>query len=227
MYDKIAQTEYDDLALRVVNAEGAFIGSGSLKKGSVLASRGVSVAAVKAKKSVTFTGTPVASKTITVKVCGKTVTYTTSSTTLATEVSGIASAINADSAASAIVTASASTGKLNVEFDTAGYAGNSELTIEVTVGDGAGVTAGAVAVEVIGQDVGQEIFELVDSDSGTEALRVPVAVLLEDAEGGEFKLAAFAGDFNKDKLLFAEGDSLNNFKAAMRKIGIFAIACAE
>lgn len=227
MYEQVSKTEFEDLAIEVEYTENVLLRGGEFKKGSVLASRGVATAAVKAKQSVTFSGTPVASKTIKVKAAGKEVSYTTSTTTLNTEVSSLASAINNDSAMGDLVTATASSGKLSIEYDVAGSAGNDALGIEVTLGDGVGVTAGDVAVEVIGQDVGQEIFELVDSDNGTSALQTPVAVLLEDGNGGEYKAAAFAGKFNASKLVFSEGDTINNFKVALRKIGIFPVSCAD
>jgi hypothetical protein len=99
------------------------------------------------------------------------------------------------------------------------------MEIVVTVGDGAGVVAGDVTVEVVGEDVGDERFEIVDSGSGTAALQEPAAVLLEDALPGETKLAAFTGEFNQAELVFKEGQSINNFKANLRKLDIFAKVC--
>ena len=98
------------------NIGAGFIYGSDLKAGSVVASRGVATSASKAKKSVTFTGTPVASKTVKVAVNGKEVTYTTASTTLATEVAGIKAAINGDSALGAIVEADNASGKLTIEW---------------------------------------------------------------------------------------------------------------
>ena len=218
-------TEYNRKKIFAGNTQPRNIGSGliygaDLQAGSVVASRGVATSATKAKKSVTFTGTPVASKTVKVAVNGKEVTYTTASTTLATEVAGIKAAINGDSALSAIVTADNSSGKLTIEWKEAGLAGN-DMVIVVTVGDGAGVEAGAVAVETIGQSVGDELFEIVDSDSGTAALQDPVGVLLEDTKAGKSGAIAFTGEVDVAELKFAEGDSINNFLKALRKIGIF------
>ena len=192
-----------------------------LKAGSVVASRGVATSASKAKKSVTFEGTPVASKTVKVKINGTEATYTTASTTLATEVAAIATAIGNNATLAAIVTATSSTGKLNIEWKQNGVEGN-DMEIVVTLGDGVGITAGDVAVEVIGQSVGDELFEIADSDSATSALQDPVGVLTEDTAAGKFGTIAFTGSFNEDELIFAEGDSINNFRKALRKIGIFA-----
>ena len=202
------------------NIGAGIIYGADLQAGSVLASRGVATSASKAKKSVTFTGTPVASKTVKVAVNGKEVTYTTASTTLATEVAGIKAAINGDSALSAIVTADSDSGKLTIEWKVNGFEGNA-MEIVVTLGDGTGLTAGAVTVEVIGQSVGDELFEIVDSDSGTAALQDPVGVLLEDAKAGKYGTIAFTGEVDVAELKFAEGDSINNFLKALRKIGIF------
>lgn len=201
------------------------IGSGiiygaDLQAGSVLASRGVATSATKAKKSVTFAGTPVASKTITISVNGNEVTYTTASTTLATEVAGVKAAINADNVLKNIVAADSSAGKLLIEWKEAGFAGN-DMEIVVTLGDGVGLTAGDVAAETIGQSVGDELFEIVDSDSGTAALQDPVGVLLEDTKAGKSGAIAFTGEVDVAELKFAEGDSINNFLKALRKIGIF------
>ena len=192
-----------------------------LKAGSVVASRGVCTSATKAKKSVTFEGTPVASKTVKVKINGTEVTYTTASTTLATEIAAIATAIGSNATLAAIVTATSSAGKLNIEWKQTGFEGNS-MEIVVTLGDGTGLTAGDVAVEVIGQSIGDELFGLADSDSATAALQDPVGVLTEDAEAGKYGTIAFTGSFNEDELIFAEGDTINNFRKALRKIGIFA-----
>lgn len=202
------------------NVGAGLIYNADLQAGSVVASRGVATSASKAKKSVTFTGTPVASKTVKVAVNGKEVTYTTASTTLATEVAGIKAAINGDSALSAIVTADSDSGKLTIEWKEKGFAGNA-MEIVVTLGDGTGLTAGAVTVETIGQSVGDELFEIVDSDSGTAALQDPVGVLLEDTEAGKYGSIAFTGEVDVAELKFAEGDSINNFLKALRKIGIF------
>jgi phage tail sheath gpL-like len=218
-YNKLIAGDYP-----IVREAVTIAGAAELKAGTVLASHGVAASATKAKKSVTFTGTPVASKTIKVAVDGNEVTYTTASTTLATEVAGIKSAINADNTLKNIVAATNSDGKLSIEWKAAGKAGN-DMEIVVTVGDGAGVEAGDVAVEVVGEDAGDERFEIVDSGSGTAALQEPAAVLLEDATPGETKLAAFCGEFNQAELIFKDGQSINNFKVKLRKIGIFAKAC--
>lgn len=218
-YNKLIAGDYP-----IVREAVTIAGAAELKAGTVLASHGVAASATKAKKSVTFTGTPVASKTIKVAVDGTEVTYTTASTTLATEVAGIKAAINADNTLKNIVAATNSDGKLSIEWKAAGKAGN-DMEIVVTVGDGAGVEAGDVAVEVVGEDVGDERFEIVDSGSGTAALQEPAAVLLEDAAPGETKLAAFSGEFNQAELIFKDGQSINNFKVKLRKIGIFAKAC--
>ena len=202
------------------NIGAGFIYGSDLKAGSVVASRGVATSASKAKKSVTFTGTPVASKTVKVAVNGKEVTYTTASTTLATEVAGIKAAINGDSALGAIVEADNASGKLTIEWKENGVDGN-DMDIAVTLGDGTGLTAGAVTVETIGQSVGDELFEIVDSDSATAALQDPVGVLLEDTAAGKFGNIAFTGNVDVAELKFAEGDTINNFLKALRKIGIF------
>ncbi len=199
----------------------AYIYSGDLKAGAVLGSRGVATSDSKAKKSITFTGTPVSGKVIKAVVNGTEVSYTTGSTTLATEVAGLFAAIN--TAMSDSVTASSSSGKLMVEDNVAGVDGNA-MTISVDVG-ASGLTAGALTVETIGQAVGDELFEIVDSDSATSSLQEPVAVLLEDASAGATATVAFTGEFNSAKLSFATGDSLNTFIVKLRKIGIFARAC--
>lgn len=98
----------------------------------------------KAKKSVTFTGTPVSSEDVVVSVNGNEVTYTTSSTTLADEIAGIAAAINADNALKQIVLASASTGKLILQWKGAGTGDDMDVAVEV--GE-SGLTAGDVTVE--------------------------------------------------------------------------------
>lgn len=209
----------DDIQPR--NTGAGLIYGADLERGSVVASRGVATSASKAKKSVTFTGTPVASKTVKVAVNGKEVTYTTASTTLATEVAGIKAAINGDSALGAIVEADNASGKLTIEWKENGVEGN-DMNIVVTLGDGTGLTAGAVTVETIGQSVGDELFEIVDSDSATAALQDPVGVLTADTAAGNYGEIAFTGCFNIDELKFAEGDTFNNFRKALRKIGIFA-----
>lgn len=204
------------------NTQPRIIGAGKiygkdLVAGSVVASRGVATSASKAKKSITFTGTPVSGKAIKVTVNGTEVSYTTGSTTLATEVAGIYAAIN--TAMSDSVTASSSSGKLMVEDNVTGTDGNA-MTITVNVGT-SGLTAGALTVETIGQNVGDELFGLVDSDSATSALQSPAGVLLQDTEDGATGSIAFSGEFYADKLVFSEGDTFNTFKAALRKIGIF------
>ena len=202
------------------NVGAGLIYNADLEAGSVVASRGVATSASKAKKSVTFTGTPVASKTVKVAVNGKEVTYTTTSTTLNTEVAGLKAAINGDTALGAIVEAGNSSGKLLIEWKENGLAGNA-MEIVVTLGDGTGLTAGDVTVETIGQSIGDELFEIADSDSGTAALQDPVGVLLENTEAGKFGSIAFTGEVDVSTLKFAEGDSINNFLKALRKIGIF------
>lgn len=213
-------SNYSDLIVNGAITENVKIFGANLERGSVLASYGVASAAVKAKKSVTFTGTPVASKSVKVKIDGVEVSYTTTSTTLATEVAGIAAAINADDTLGELVTAASSSGTLTIESDVAGYDGNG-MKIEVTVGEGAGVTAGAVTVAVIGRDKDDELFTIVDSDNANSALQKPVAVLLEDAKDGEARVAAFFGVANAAKLKFSTGDSLATFKVELRKIGIY------
>ena len=223
MYESQA-TNYDNLVVggRVVT-DNVMIAT-KQDKGTVLASYGVATSAVKAKKSITFTGTPVASEAVKIKINGQEVSYTTTSTTLNTEVAGLKAAINAASTgAGAIVTADNSSGKLTLEVKAAGKAGN-DLEVEFTAGD-SGMVAGNLTVEVVGEDLGDERFTAADTGSGTSALQTPVAILLEDAEAGDFKTVAFCGEFNKDALKFASGMSLNNFKVALRKIGIFAKAC--
>ena len=202
------------------NVGAGLIYNADLEAGSVVASRGVATSASKAKKSVTFSGTPVASKTVKVAVNGNEVTYTTTSTTLNTEVAGLKAAINGDTALSAIVSADNSSGKLLIEWKENGFEGNA-MEIVVTLGDGTGLTAGDVTVETIGQSIGDELFEIVDSDSGTAALQDPVGVLLEDTKAGKFGSIAFTGEVDVSTLKFAEGDSINNFLKALRKIGIF------
>jgi len=199
---------------------GTVYGS-DLKAGAVVASRGVATADAKAKKSVTFTGTPVASKTVKVAVNGTEVTYTTASTTLNTEVAAIATAIGNNATLAAIVSATSSSGKLLIEWKENGFDGNT-MEIVVTLGDGTGLTAGDVTVETIGQLVGDELIEVVDSDSGTAALQKPIGVLCEDASVGKTATVAYTGEFNVDELKFADGDSINTFKKALREIGIFA-----
>ena len=110
---------------------------------------------------------------------------------------------------------------INIEWRQNGVEGN-DMEIVVTLGDGVGITAGDVAVEVIGQSIGDELFEIAGSDSATSALQDPVGVLTEDTAAGKFGTIAFTGCFNEDELIFAEGDSINNFRKALRKIGIFA-----
>lgn len=202
------------------NVGSGLIYNADLEAGSVVASRGVATSASKAKKSVTFSGTPVASKTVKVAVNGNEVTYTTTSTTLNTEVAGLKAAINGDTALSAIVSADNSSGKLLIEWKENGFDGNA-MEIVVTLGDGTGLTAGDVTVETIGQSIGDELFEIADSDSGTAALQDPVGVLLEDTKAGKFGSIAFTGEVDVSTLKFAEGDSINNFLKALRKIGIF------
>lgn len=219
-------TEYNRKQLFADTVQPRNFGAGliygtDLKAGSVVASRGVCASATKAKKSVTFEGTPVASKTIKVKINGTEVTYTTATTTLATEVAGVATAIGNNATLGAIVSATSSAGKLNIEWKQTGLAGN-DMEIVVTLGDGTGLTAGDVTVEVIGQSVGDELFEIADSDNATSALQDPVGVLTEDTAAGKFGTIAFTGSFNENELKFAEGDTINNFRKALRKIGIFA-----
>lgn len=223
MYESQA-TNYDNLVVggRVVT-DNVMIAT-EQAKGTVLASYGVATSAVKAVKSITFTGTPANSKSLKITINGKEVSYTTGSTTLATEVTGIKNAINADATgAGAIVTADSTAGKLTLEVKTAGSAGNA-LEVEFTAGE-SDMTAGDLTVETVGEDVGDERFTAADTTSGISALQSPVAILLEDAEAGDVKTVAFCGEFNKDALKFASGMTLNNFKVALRKIGIFAKAC--
>ena len=198
---------------------GTVYGS-DLKAGAVVASRGVATADAKAKKSVTFTGTPVESKTVKVAINGTEVTYTTASTTLNTEVAAIATAIGSNATLAAIVSATSSSGKLLIEWKEKGIEGNA-MEIVVTLGDGTGLTAGDVTVETIGQLVGDELIEIVDSDSATAALQKPIGVLCEDGSVGKTVSVAYTGEFNVDELKFADGDSINTFKKALREIGCF------
>lgn len=219
-------TEYTQKHLFAGNNQSRNFGAGTvygsdLQAGTVVASRGVATANAKAKKSVTFTGTPVASKTVKVAINGTEVTYTTASTTLNTEVAAIASAIGSNATLAAIVAATSSSGKLLIEWKENGIDGNA-MEIVVTLGDGTGLTAGDVTVETIGQLVGDELIEVVDSDSGTAALQKPIGVLCEDASVGKTATVAYTGEFNVDELKFATGDSINTFKKALREIGIFA-----
>jgi len=98
----------------------------------------------KAKKSVTFTGTPVASKAVKVSVNDNEVSYTTASTTLADEVAALAAAINTDDAAKLLVTASSSSGKLILQWK--GEGAGDDMDIVVAVGE-SGLTAGDVTAE--------------------------------------------------------------------------------
>lgn len=200
------------------NFGAGLIYGADLKAGSVVASHGVCTSATKAKKSVTFTGTPVADKTIKVKINGTEVTYTTGSTTLATEVAGVATAIGANATLAAIVSATSSAGELNIEWKQTGFDGN-DMEIVVTFGEGTGLTAGDVAVEVIGQSVGDELFEIANSNT---SLQSPSGVLIKDTKAGTYGTIAFTGSFNEAELKFAEGDTINNFRKALREIGIFA-----
>lgn len=215
-YDSVIAGDFPLVTDRVL------IKTGNLAAGAVLASYGVSAGA-KAKKSVTFSGTPVASKKIKVAVNGIEVEYTTASTTLNTEVAAIASAINgSDSPLKGIVTATTSSAKLLIEWDEKSLEGN-DMVITVDVGT-SGVTAGSVTVEVFGVGVGDELFEIADSNSATASLQTPVAVLLEhvDASSGvKTGLVAFRGEFNGSKLVFADGDDLDDFKLKLRKAGLY------
>lgn len=196
-----------------VNRAGGYI-MAALKAGSVLCST-VKTAAAKAKKSITFTGAPISGKTVSILLNGAEIAYTTGSTTLATEITGIANAINA--AAGDEVTASASAGKLSIEAKANGLNGNTISIVAVV--EGSGLTAGAVAIDVVGCEVGDEVFEIVDSTSETN--NIPCAVLLEDAEAGEIKSVAFTGCFISSALKFKAGQSLASFKKTLRTIGIF------
>lgn len=196
-----------------VNRAGGYIVS-ELKAGTVLGST-VKTAAAKAKKSITFTGTPVSGKNVAIFVNGTEVAYTTGSATLANEVSGIATAINA--AVGSEVTAAASSGKLTVEAKENGLNGN--VISIVAIVEGSGLNAGAVAIETVGCNVGDEVFDIVDS--GSETLNVPVGVLLEDSAAGEIKSVAFTGCFVSSALKFKAGQGLATFKKTLRTIGIF------
>ena len=197
-----------------VNDAGGIINA-TLERGAVLAST-VIASDAKAKKSITFTGTPVSGKEVVVTIDGNVVRYTTGSTTLATEVTGIKAAINE---AAIGVTATSATGKLSIEVDEKGITGNS-LKVSVEAGE-SGLVAGALAVETIGGLAGQEIFDAVDSGSGTAELQKPIAVLAEDAVQGECKRVIFTGCFWADALKFKAGQSLASFKKDLRKLGIF------
>ena len=224
-------TEYTQKQLFAGTNQPRNFGAGTvygsdLLAGSVVASRGVATADAKAKKSVTFSGTPVASKTVKVAINGTEVTYTTASTTLNTEVAAIATAIGNNTTLAAIVSATSSSGELIVEWKAKGVEGNA-MEIVVTLGDGTGLTVGDVTVKTIGQLVGDELIEIVDSDSATAALQKPIGVLCEDASVGTTASVAYTGEFNVDELKFADGDSINTFKKALREIGCFARKVVE
>lgn len=210
---------YDQIATGYVVEDNVLIFDETLERGTVLGSRGVVTSATKAKKSITFTGTPVASKKLSVTIAGTKVEITTGSTTLATEVAALVTAINADTTVKEIVTATSSTGKLVIEAKATGLAGN-DITFAATVGE-SGVVAGDLTVEVIGTSVGDELFGAADSDASVTALRTPKAVLLEDAVPGQFARVAYCGVFAASLLKFAEGDSLNVFKDGMRARGMY------
>ena len=216
VYDAVIAGDFPLVTDRVL------IKTGNLAAGTVLGSYGISAGA-KAKKSVTFSGTPVASEDVAISVNGIEVEYTISSTTLNTEVAAIASAINdADSPLKGIVTATTSGAKLMIEWNEKGREGNS-MKIEFTAGD-SGLTAGSVAEEVYGVGEGEELFEIVDSDSATASLQTPVAVLLEDADASAdvvSAVVAFRGEFNAAKLVFAAGDDIDDFKFKLRKAGLY------
>lgn len=214
-------TYYDQLATGYVVTDNVLIYGETLERGTVLGSRGVVTSATKAKKSITFTGTPVSGKKLSVTIAGNKVEITTGSTTLATEVTALVTAINADTTVKEIVTATSSTGKLMIEAKTTGLDGN-DITFTADVGE-SGVVAGALAVEVIGTSVGDELFGAVDSDASVTALRTPKAVLLEDAVAGSVAAVAYCGKFREGLLKFAEGDSINNFKDAMRARGMYVL----
>lgn len=216
-------TTYEQLVLGGdFKSEKVLVFGADLDKGSVLASYGVATSDTKAKKSVTFTGaTPVEGKKVAVTIGDKKFEYTIAeSDTVSNIAAGLKALINNASTGSTLVEADNTSGKLELEAKSAGLDGNNIIVVAEPAED-SGVTAGDVSLDVVGLSVGDERFALVDSDSATSALQKPVAVLLEDAKAGEMKYAAFTGDFDATKLKFSDGDSLNNFKEELRKIGIF------
>jgi len=215
---------FDQLVTGYVVIDNVTIHSGSPKRGTVLGARPVAASAVAAEKSITFTGaTPVEAKKVAVTIGGVKFEYTIADSDSVTDIAaGLKALINNATTGSALVEADNSSGKLILEAKTAGYAGNS-ISIVAAPEAGSGVTAGALTVETIGQDAGQELFQIVDSDSAVEALRVPKAVLLEDATAGSTAPVAFCGQFAADKLIFDTGDSLATFKDAMRARGMYTI----
>jgi hypothetical protein len=227
MYAK-EETNYDDLVAGhfPVITGPVTVYEGSLKKGTVVTTRGVAAADAKAKKSITFTGaTPVATKKVAVTIGGVKFEYTIANSDTVTDIAaGLKALINNASTGSALVAADNTSGKLELEAKEKGSAGN---YIEIIAAPGAdsGVTAGDVTVETVGQLTGDELVQIVDAESGTAAYQEPAAVLLEDCEAGGSCAAAFTGEFNAAALIFKEGQSINNFKVKLRKIGIFAKDC--
>ena len=218
----ISTKYFDQLVTGHVVTDNVFIHAGSPKRGTVLGARAVAGSAVAAKKSITFTGgSPVATKKVSVTIGGVKFEYAIVATNTVTDIAaGLKAAINNASTGSALVEADNTSGKLELTAKTAGYAGNN-ITIVAEAEDGSGVTVGDLTVETIGQDKGQELFQIVDSDNAVAELRNPKAVLLEDATAGGTALAAFCGEFKESALIFDTGDSLATFKDAMRARGMY------
>lgn len=226
MYEK-QETKYDDLVAGQFPVITGPVTSyaGNLKKGTVVTTRGVAAADAKAKKSVTFSGSPTATKKVAVTIGGVKFEYTIAADDTATLVAaGLKALINNATTGSKLVTADNTSGKLEFEAKDNGVEGN-YIEIVATPGDGSGVTAGDVTVETVGQLAGEELVEIVDAESGTAAYQEPAGVLLEDINEGKSGVAAFTGEFNAAALIFKEGQSINNFKVKLRKIGIFAKDC--
>lgn len=226
MYEK-QETKYDDLVTGQFHVISGPVTSyaGNLKKGTVVTTRGVAAADAKAKKSVTFSGSPTATKKVAVTIGGVKFEYTIAADDTATLVAaGLKALINNATTGSKLVTADNTSGKLELEAKDNGVEGN-YIEIVATPGDGSGVTAGDVTVETVGQLAGEELVEIVDAESGTAAYQEPAGVLLEDIDEGKSGVAAFTGEFNAAALIFKEGQSINNFKVKLRKIGIFAKDC--
>ena len=220
---KIETKYFDQLVTGHVVMDDVFIHSGNPKRGTVLGARAVAGSAVAAEKSITFTGgSPGATKKVSVTIGGVKFEYAIVATNTVTDIAaGLKAAINNASTGSALVTADNTSGKLELTAKTAGYAGNN-ITIVAAAEDGSGVTCGDLTVETIGQDEGQELFQIVDSDNAVSELQKPKAVLLEDATAGHSAKAAFCGEFDESKLVFDTGDSLATFKDAMRARGMYA-----
>lgn len=221
-------TEYTEKHLFAGNNQPRNFGAGTvygsdLKAGSVVATYGVATADAKAKKSITYTGaSPVATKKVAVTIGDKTFEYTIANSDTVTDIAaGLKALINNASTGSALVTASNTSGKLELEAKEYGVDGNS-IAISSVAEAGSDVTVGDLTVETKGQVIGDELIEIVDSDNATAALQDPIGVLVEDTPAGKTGTIAYTGEFNVDELKFASGDTINTFKKALRKIGIFA-----